>query len=180
MQTISEQPVLFFRAARACVNLAGQWIPLSDEANKQMRAVRLFSAARGFFGASKISEDMHLWVLVNHIRKYVSSIAWFCKSAADYGYIATESVAWTVFVSKMKYPAACISLFYGVKKINKILADPNSTASKLTKQIFYCTTKVLIIISPINPFVSLNLAALVAIRVLNLYFSVICHSTKQK
>ncbi|MBS0635805.1 MAG: hypothetical protein JSR37_10115 [Verrucomicrobia bacterium] len=175
---VSEQPVLFFRAARACVHLVGHWVPLSDIATKQCRAVRLFSAAHGFFGAARINEEMHLWVLVNHIRKYVSSIAWFCKSAADYGYISPESVAWTVFVSKMRYPAACISLYYGVKKVYTLLGDSQSSTVLVTKQIFYCTTKMLIVISPINPFVSLNLAALVAIRVLNLYFATICTKPK--
>ena len=120
----------FYRALRASVAVVENWVELPDELAQQMRYTHIFSAVHGFLGVRKLCKvsfsdarkclAVHVWAVVNRVKKFVSSLAWFCKAGRDCGYFQPAYADWASSIKIVYFPFHCCSLGFSLVKLSKI------------------------------------------------------------
>ncbi len=164
---ISNRPVLCVRAMRSCIDLAGHWIAVSDELARQARYTHIFSSIHGLFGVLKLRKLTYsgfthcqlgqAWMVAMRVKKFASSIAWFCKAGRDLHYWGSEWVGWTSYLKIIRVPFDCVSLSFGVIKVTRVfvvwvdlqtktkndqvVAESVRLQEKMIKKILYCGAK---------------------------------------
>lgn len=164
---VSSNPVLFVRAMRSCIDAAGNWIEVSDELSRQSRYTHIFSSIQGFFGIVKLRKIVYsgganlleekAWMVANRVKKFASSIAWFCRAGRDLHYWDSRWVGWTAYLKVIRIPFDCISLGFSVLKVvrvciawlelrqksknEQVLQEAARLQEKIIKKLLYCGAK---------------------------------------
>ncbi|MCE5295269.1 MAG: hypothetical protein LLF94_11755 [Chlamydiales bacterium] len=126
LSVLGTHPVLFFRSIRAYAKLT----ELSDDAAKAIRFTRIFSSTKEFYGIAKLrkisftdgskSIAANIWKIVQRVKKFVSSIAWFCKVSHDAGYFSESALVLSRSIKMIQLPYDSIALSTSIVKATKV------------------------------------------------------------
>jgi hypothetical protein len=131
---------LFLKVIRTCVSSTNRWIRLSDDFLSAAKYTKVFSSLRNVISTSKlqgaiytaITADKTLvkakacWQVAKYSKKIVSSVVWFINVAKDFGLVATQTVAWTVYMGVIQIPFQLLSMgasFWRMAKIYTIWCE---------------------------------------------------------